>query len=53
MSTTKVYTAGAFDSFDIILCNGDYQLKEIRKREMIKKIREKQIIQTGYFYLDY
>ena len=53
VSTTKVYTSGAFDNFDIILCNGDYQLKEIRKREMIKKIREKQIIQTGYFYLDY
>ena len=37
VSTTKIYTATAFDNYDIILCNGDYHLNEIRKRESIKK----------------
>ena len=53
VSTTKVYTATAFDNYDIILCNGDYHLDEIRKRESIKKIKKKKLIKTGYFYFDY
>ncbi len=43
VSTSKIYTATAFDNYDIILCNGDYQLSEIRKRESIKKIKKKKI----------
>ena len=53
LSTTKVYTATAFDNYDIILCNGDYHLNEIRKRELLKKIPKKKLIKTGYFYFDY
>ena len=53
VSTTKSYTATAFDNYDIILCNGDYHLDEIRKRESIKKIKKKKLIKTGYFYFDY
>ena len=53
VSTTKVYTATAFDNYDIILCNGDYHLNEIRKRESIKKIKKKILIKAGYFYFDY
>ena len=53
VSTSKIYTATAFDNYDIILCNGDYQLSEIRKRESIKKIKKKKLIKTGYFYFDY
>ena len=53
VSTTKAYTATAFDNYDIILCNGDYHLDEIRKRESIKKIKKKKLIKTGYFYFDY
>ena len=53
VSTTKVYTATAFDNYDIILCNGDYHLNEIRKRESIKKIKKKKLIKAGYFYFDY
>ena len=53
VSTTKIYTATAFDNYDIILCNGDYHLNEIRKRESIKKIKKKRLIKTGYFYFDY
>jgi hypothetical protein len=53
VSTTKVYTTTAFDNYDIILCNGEYHLNEIRKREKIKKIPKKKLIKTGYFYFDY
>ena len=53
VSTTKIYTATAFDNYDIILCNGNYHLDEIRKRELIKKIPKKKLIKTGYFYFDY
>ena len=53
VSTTKIYTATAFDNYDIILCNGNYHLDEIRKRESIKKIPKKKLIKTGYFYFDY
>ena len=53
VSTTKNYTATAFDNYDTILCNGDYHLNEIRKRELIKKIKKKELIKTGYFYFDY
>ena len=53
VSTTKIYTSTAFDNYDIILCNGDYHIDEIKKRERIKKIKEKKLIKTGYFYFDY
>ena len=53
VSTTKIYTATAFDNYDVILCNGDYHINEIRKRESIKKIKKKKLIKTGYFYFDY
>ena len=33
VSTTKVYTAKAFDNYDTILCIGEFQKNEIRKRE--------------------
>jgi hypothetical protein len=41
VSTTKSYTAGAFDNYDIILCNGNYQIDEIRKREFFQKKKRK------------
>ncbi len=53
VSSTKIYTATAFDNYDVILCNGDYHFNEIRKRESIKKIKKKKLIKTGYFYFDY
>tara|TARA_B110001452_G_scaffold261057_1_gene259363 strand:- start:260 stop:1396 length:1137 start_codon:yes stop_codon:yes gene_type:complete len=53
VSTTKIYTATAFDNYDVILCNGDYHINEIRKRESIKKFKKKKLIKTGYFYFDY
>ena len=53
VSTTKSYTAGAFDNYDIILCNGNYQIDEIRKREFFQKNKKKELIKSGYFYFDY
>lgn len=53
VSTTKVYTTAAFDNYDTILCIGDFQKDEIQKRENIKKINSKKLIECGYFYFDY
>ena len=41
VSTFKNYTNSAFDNYDIILCNGEHHLKEIRKREEIKNLPKK------------
>jgi hypothetical protein len=53
LSTIKNYTPKAFDNYDTILCNGNYQVKEIRFRENLKKLKQKKIVKTGYFYFDY
>tara|TARA_B110000971_G_scaffold40472_1_gene39614 strand:+ start:1508 stop:2635 length:1128 start_codon:yes stop_codon:yes gene_type:complete len=53
ISTTKSYTQGAFDNYDLILCNGEYQYNEIRKRESHTNTNMKQLLKTGYFYFDY
>ena len=53
VSTFKNYTNSAFDNYDIILCNGEHHLEEIRKREELKNLPKKRLIKTGYFYFDY
>tara|TARA_B100000795_G_scaffold110255_1_gene81395 strand:- start:1127 stop:2254 length:1128 start_codon:yes stop_codon:yes gene_type:complete len=53
VSTTKVYTKGAFDNYDTILCNGEYQVQEIKQRENLNKLTKKKLIQSGYFYFDH
>ena len=53
ISTTKAYTRSAFDNYDTILCNGDYQYFEIKKREQIENLKEKKLIKFGYNYFDY
>lgn len=53
VSTTKVYTKGAFDNYDTILCNGEYQIQEIEQRENLNKLKKKKLIQSGYFYFDH
>ena len=53
VSTTKNYTPKAFDNYDVIMCNGQFQIDEIRKREYIKKIPKKKLVSSGYFYFDY
>lgn len=53
ISTTKSYTPKAFDNYDIILCNGNFQIEEIKARENLKNLNKKELIPTGYFYLDF
>lgn len=53
VSTIKNYTSKAFDKYDTILCNGKFQSEEIKYRENLKKINQKKIVNTGYFYFDY
>ena len=52
-STFRGYTEGSFDNYDIILCNGQYQIDEIRFREKRKNISKKDLILTGHFYFDH
>ena len=52
-STFRSYTEGSFDNYDIILCNGQYQIDEIRFREKQKNIVKKDLVLTGHFYFDY
>lgn len=52
-STFRGYTEGSFDNYDIILCNGQYQIDEIRFREKQKNIVKKDLVLTGHFYFDY
>ncbi len=53
VSTIKNYTPKAFDNYDTILCNGKFQVEEIRFRENLKNLNKKRIVNTGYFYFDY
>ena len=53
VSTTKIYTSKAFDNYDTILCNGDYQIKEIEQREKLENLKKKKLIKSGFFYFDY
>ena len=53
VSTTKVYTSTAFDNYDTILCNGDYQVNEIQLREDLQNLKKKKLIKSGYPYFDY
>lgn len=53
VSTTKNYTPKAFDNYDIIMCNGQFQIDEIKSRENLKKLPKKILIPSGYFYFDY
>ena len=52
-STHQIYTKTAFKNYDIIFSNGSYQFNELRYAEEKFKFPKKNIINTGYFYLDY
>lgn len=52
VSTHKCYTHTAFDNYDIILCNGEYQEKELRLCEKLFNLKEKKIYNTGYLYFE-
>ena len=52
-STFKKYTKEAFQNYDIIFTNGEYQKKELLELEKIYKLPKKKYVNIGYFYLDY
>ena len=53
VSVSIQYTNEAFDNYDTILCNGEYQLNEIRRGEFLKNNKKKRLIKSGYLYFDY
>lgn len=52
ISTFKSYTSSAFDNYDVILCNGYYQKKEIRHREVMADLKKKELVEFGYIYFN-
>ena len=52
-STHVIYKSNAFDNFDILFTNGDYQIQEIRKNEKIFNLKKKELYNSGFLYLDY
>lgn len=51
-STHKIYTHSAFKNYDIILSNGEYQTKELTLAEQKFNFPKKEIVNSGYFFLD-
>ena len=51
-SVHRAYTVSAFDNYDIILCPGPRYENELKKLEKINNLKKKEIIKSGYFYLD-
>ena len=51
-STHRIYTESAFKNYDLILSNGEYQTKELRLAEEQFNYPKKEIVNTGYFFLD-
>ncbi len=52
-STHEIYTKTAFKNYDMILCNGEYQANELRLAEKNYNFPKKEIVNVGYFFLDY
>ena len=51
-STHQIYTNSAFKNYDIILSNGEYQSKELKFAEEKFIFPKKEIVNSGYFFLD-
>jgi len=51
-STHQIYTNSAFKNYDIILSNGEYQSKELKLAEEKFSFPKKEIVNSGYFFLD-
>ena len=51
-STHQIYTNSAFKNYDIILSNGEYQSKELKLAEEKFSFPKKEIVISGYFFLD-
>ena len=53
VSTHKLYTHKAFEHYDIILSNGEYQKRELEICAKLFKFKKKKIFNTGYIYLEH
>ncbi len=51
-STHQLYKNQAFKNFDIVLANGEYQSKELKLTEIKSGFPNKEIINSGYIFLD-
>ncbi len=51
-STHQLYTNEAFMNYDIILANGEYQSKELKLSEVKFNFPQKEIVNSGYIFLD-
>ncbi|MBO7483123.1 MAG: YidC/Oxa1 family membrane protein insertase [Kiritimatiellae bacterium] len=51
-SVQMTYRKGAFDHFDTIFANGQYQIDEHRATERVYGLKEKKMVPTGYVLLD-
>lgn len=52
-STHMVLREEALDHYDTIFCSGPVQMREIRAREALKGLPEKQLIDTGYGVIEH
>lgn len=51
-STHQIYTNLAFKNYDIILANGEYQTRELQLTEKKFNFPKKEIVNSGYIFLD-
>ena len=52
VSTHMAFRPGAYDHYDSILCAGPHHVREIRKREELYGLPQKNLIEAGYFRLE-
>ena len=49
LAQLRIYTSTCFDNYDTILCNGDYQIKEIQEEKELANLNEKKLW-SGFIY---
>tara|TARA_A100001011_G_C14253829_1_gene819141 strand:- start:594 stop:1718 length:1125 start_codon:yes stop_codon:yes gene_type:complete len=52
-SVHQLFKPHAFNNYDVIFCNGPYQIKELRHLEKKYNLKKKMLFNVGYPYLDY
>lgn len=52
VSTTMIYREGSFDYYDTIFCTGQHQVQEIRRYEELKNLKQKKLVEAGYYRLE-
>ena len=53
ISTHMADHANSFDHYDTILCAGPHQMREIRKREAMAGLQEKELVPHGYHRIEF